>query len=255
MLRNALLATGFAASLALATSASSLAAATVEITANNPVIELSVFEQIEVAPDIVTIGAGVTTEASTAVEALRKNSAEMRRVVDLVKALGVEPRDIQTTGINLNAQYDYDRSNQRQVFRAYQASNRISVRLREIDRAGEVLDALVSAGATNIFGPNFSLDDDTAAKGEARARAMTNARNRAEAYARLAGYSSVRILQISESIRSSGPREEAIVQTASRMADAAAPTAPIEPGMVSAGVSVSVTFEMTGQSSTSSLGE
>ncbi len=234
-----------AASLPFAAMTSPLAAATVEITATNPVIELSVYEQVEVAPDIVTLGAGVSTEAPTAVEALRRNSAEMRRVVDLIKALGIDARDIQTTGINLNARYDYDRSSQKQVFRGYQASNRVSLRLREIERAGEVLDALVSAGATDINGPSFSVEDDTAAKDEARGRAMASAQARAEAYAQMAGYSGVRILQISETIRNSAPRGEAIMVTASRMADAAAPP-PIEPGMVGTGVSVSVTYEMIG---------
>ena len=103
-------------------------AAEVQIAATGPVVELSITEQIEVEPDIVNVGAGVVTNAPTAVEALRQNSVEMRKVIDRIKALGVAERDIQTSGINLNARYDYDQRQQRQVFRGYQAMNQISVK-------------------------------------------------------------------------------------------------------------------------------
>ena len=219
-------------------------AAEITIAAANPVVELSVYEEVEVEPDIVTIGAGVTSEAPTAVEALRRNSAEMRRVIDLLKALGINARDIQTSQISLNAQYDYNRTTQRQVFRAYQASNRVSVKLRQIERAGEVLDALVGAGATDIFGPSFSIDDDSAAKSVARERALERGKAQAEQYARFAGYSGVRLLQVSESIRNSGGpiARDQIVLTASRAESA--PPPPIEPGLVGTGVALQLSFEM-----------
>ncbi|ABC62819.1 SIMPL domain-containing protein [Erythrobacter litoralis] len=220
-------------------------AAEVSITATNPVVELSIYEEVEVEPDIVTIGAGVTTQAPTAVEALRRNSAEMRRVIDLLKALGIQSRDIQTSRIGLNAQYDYNRTTQQQVFRAYQATNRVSVKLREIQRAGEVLDALVSAGATDIFGPNFSIEDDTEAKAVARERALERGKAQAEQYARFAGYSGVRLLQVAEAIRGPGGpiARDQIMVTAAR-AEAAAPPPPIEPGLVGTGVNLQLTFEM-----------
>jgi uncharacterized protein YggE len=77
------------AASALALPAASLAAAEIELKAEGPVVELSVFESVSVAPDIATIGAGVTTEAPTATEALRQNSAEMQKVVAKLKAMGI----------------------------------------------------------------------------------------------------------------------------------------------------------------------
>ena len=124
----------------------------VEIKANGPVIELSVSESVTAEPDLVTIGAGVTSQAKTAVEAMRMNAAQMQSVIDQIKAQGVAEKDIQTSGINLSAQYDYDRANQNQVFRGYQVSNRVSVKLRDVQATGSVLDALVVAGATNLLG-------------------------------------------------------------------------------------------------------
>lgn len=216
-------------------------AAEVQIAANGPVVELTVIEQVEADPDLVTVGAGVTTEAPTAVEALRLNSVEMRKVIDRLKALGVAERDIQTTGINLNARYDYDQRAQRQVFRGYQASNRVSVKLREIEETGEVLDALVVAGATDLDGPRFSLEDDTAAKAEARRRATERARAQSLEYAQLAGYSDLRLLEVNETISARGGPP--IVVTAAR-AELAEQSAPVQPGRVATSVNVTVKYEM-----------
>lgn len=231
------------AASALALPAASLAAAEVALKADGPVVELSVFESVSVAPDIATIGAGVTTEAPTATEALRQNSAEMTRVVARLKALGIADKDIQTTGINLNARYDYDQPSQRTVFRGYQASNRVSVILRKIDRAGEVLDALVAAGANDLSGPSFSIENDEAAKDAARKRAIERAQARVRAYADMFGYDGAKVLYISESIEGRGPMPEmAMMKVSDGMVAAAAP--PVQPGMVSTGISMSFKFEL-----------
>ena len=230
--------------LAAAAIASSAQAAEVQIQAQGPVVELSVSESVDAKPDIVDIGAGVTSQASTAVEAMRINAREMNAVIDRIKALGIKDKDIQTTGINLSAQYDYDQSTSRQVFRGYQASNRVNVTLREVPRAGEVLDALVAAGATDINGPNFSLDDDTGARAQARKAAFEKARAQAEEYARWSGFSGVRLLEINESVAAGPPMPYA--QSAERkMMDVSAAPTPVEPGLVGTMVSLTVKFEMT----------
>ena len=230
--------------LAAAAIASSAQAAEVQIQSQGPVVELSVSESVDAKPDIVDIGAGVTSQASTAVEAMRINAREMNAVIDRIKALGIKDKDIQTTGITLSAQYDYDQSTSRQVFRGYQASNRVNVTLREVPRAGEVLDALVAAGATDINGPNFALDDDTGARAQARKAAFDKARAQAEEYARWSGFSGVRLLEINESVAAGPPMPYA--QSAERkMMDVSAAPTPVEPGLVGTMVSLTVKFEMT----------
>lgn len=222
-------------------------AAEVQVQTQGPVVELAVYEQIEVEPDLATVSTGVTTDAPTAVEALRRNSAEMQRLVGLIRALGIPQRDIQTARINLDPRYDYNnRNGERPKFLGYQASNQVTVKLRDLDRVGAVLDQMVSAGATNINGPSFSIENDVEAKATARRRALERGQAQAQDYARIAGYSGVRLLQVSEAIRSAGGREEmgnAIVVTGSRMADAAAP--PVAPGVVATGVAIALTYEMT----------
>ena len=221
--------------------ASPAAAANIEIATSGPVVELSITESVKARPDIATIGAGVTTLAPTAVEAMRANAKDMNSVIDRIKALGIAKDDIQTTGISLNAQYDYDRTAQKQVFRGYRASNQVSVVLRDLDDAGKVLDALVAAGATDLSGPNFSIEDDTKAKAAARKAAVERARAQAMEYAEVSGYKGIRLLEISEAIRST---PQPMMRVAMDMAAEAAPT-PVEPGLVAASVSISVKYEMT----------
>ncbi|MDP2129435.1 MAG: SIMPL domain-containing protein [Erythrobacter sp.] len=230
------------AASALAIPAHSLAAAEIAISADGPVVELNVFESVSVAPDIATIGAGVTSEAPTATEALRQNSAEMQKVIARIKALGVADKDIQTTGINLNAMYDYNQEARRQVFRGYQASNRVSVILRKIDEAGKVLDALVAAGATDLNGPSFSIENDEDAKDTARKRAIERAQARVQAYADLFGYDGAKVLAIAESIEGRGSMPEMAKMRVS--ADMAAAAPPVQPGMVSTGISITIKYEL-----------
>lgn len=227
--------------LAAAAFAAPAAAAEVQIAATGPVVELTVNESVEAAPDIATVSAGVTTQARTAVEAMRANATAMNAVVARIKSLGVAERDIQTSGISLGAMYDYNQQTQRQVFRGYQASNRVSVKLRRIERTGEVLDALVAAGATDLGGPEWSIDDDTAARAQARKAAFDKARTQALEYGRMAGYSGLKLLEINESVaaRQPIPMFRAVAEQA-----AAAPT-PVQPGMVQTGVTVTVKYEMT----------
>lgn len=220
-------------------------AAEVQVQTQGPVVELSVFEQIEVEPDLATVGTGVTTDAPTAVEALRRNSAEMERLVQMIRALGIAAEDIQTSRINLNARYDY-RNGQPPRFTGYQASNQVTVKLREVERVGEVLDAFVSAGATDINGPYFSIENDVEAKATARRRALERGQKQAEDYARIAGYRGVRLVQVAEAIRSSGgsgPESDAIVVTGARVQSA--PQPPVAPGVVATGVAIALTYEMT----------
>ena len=218
------------------------AAAEVQVAATGPIVELTVNESVEADPDIVTVGSGVTTQARTAVEAMRTNAAAMQAVIDRIKALGIAERDIQTTGISLGAMYDYNQQTQRQVFRGYQASNRVSIKLRRIERIGEVLDALVAAGATDLSGPDWSIDDDTAARAQARRQAMATARAQALEYARAAGYSDIRLLEISESLTPQPPMPYLRQVRAEAAADASTPT---QPGLIQAGVTVRVTYELT----------
>ena len=216
-------------------------AANVEIVAQNPVIELSVSEQVDSAPDTATFSTGVETKAKTASQALRENSVQARTVINRLKSLGIAEKDIQTTGINLRADYDYDQESRENRFVGYVVSNQVSATVTDISRLGEILDAIVSSGATNLNGPSFSISDDSKLKDMARERALANGKARAMSYARSEGYTGVRVLSISEGM---SHRSEAPMM---RMESAAASSAPppVAPGQVGTVVSLNITYEMT----------
>lgn len=221
--------------------AAAVSAAEVQVTTAEPIVELTVSESVEAEPDLVTIGAGVTSEAPTAVEAMRVNARAMDAVVQRLRQLGIPERDIQTTGISLGARYDYNQpAGGAPLFVGYQASNRVSVRLREVARTGPVLDTLVAAGATDLSGPDFGVADERAARAQARAAAMAAAREQALAYARMAGFADIRLLRIEEG-PAAGPPRPMMREAAQTASDAATP---VQPGRVEIGVTLSATYAL-----------
>lgn len=192
-------------------------------------------------PDVATIGAGVVTQGATAGAAMGENAQRMAATVAALRKAGVADRDIQTSAINLSPQYRYG-ENVPPVITGYQASNQVSVRFRDVARAGAILDTLVAQGANQINGPSFSIDRPEAALDEARATAVAKARARAELYAKATGLSVRRILSVSEAGEgASPPRPMPMLQMArgKEMADTS-----IEAGEQRLAVSISVTFEL-----------
>ena len=219
-------------------------AAEIQIAVQNPVIELTINEVVQSAPDTAQVGAGVQVRAPTASEAMRQNAVQMDRIIARLRQLDIPREDIQTANFSLNAQYQHRNDSQPPVFLGYDASNSLNVTLRKLDKVGETLDALVAAGANNLYGPNFSLEKDQPAKAAARRAAYDRARLQAQEYAGMAGYAGLRLLEISESFTGMGPMPvtaQTIEVTGSR---SDAKTA-IEPGRVGTGVTLTVKFEMT----------
>lgn len=220
-------------------------AANINIASNGPVVELTVNEVVQSTPDTASVGAGVTTRAPTASEAMRLNAAQMDKVIARLKSLGIKREDIQTSNFSLNAQYQYRNDGQQPTFLGYDAANSVNVTLRDLDKVGETLDALVQSGANNLFGPNFSLEKDGPARVAARKAAFDHAGSQTLEYARMAGYSGVRLLEVSETFTQMGPvpvSKEAIVVTGG---PPPVPPTKIEPGRVGTAVTVTVKYEMT----------
>jgi uncharacterized protein len=190
-------------------------------------------------PDLATIRAGVVTQADTAAAALRDNAARMARVEAAVRAAGVAARDVQTAQIALQPQYRYG-ENVPPVITGYQATNTLTVRFRDVGRAGPVLDALVAEGANQIDGPQLTLSEPDAALDEARTDAVRRARAKAELYARAAGLRVERVVSIEEQGEQAGGPRPPVVFAAARMA-ADAKTA-VEPGETDVTTTVRVRF-------------
>lgn len=215
-------------------------AADVQVAVQGPVVEISAAQTVQAAPDVAIIGAGVTTRAPTATQAMQQNAVAMDKVVARLRALGIAREDIQTVGISLSPRYTYN-SEAPPTFIGYDAANQVSVKLRRIDKAGETLDALVVVGATDINGPQFQLEKDDAVRAQARKAAFEKARVQALGYAQMAGFTSLRLLEVSEAI--SGGAPVPYVRTMA-MADSVVAKTPVEPGQVGTTVQVSVKYEM-----------
>tara|TARA_A100001391_G_scaffold7621_2_gene4765 strand:- start:18426 stop:19163 length:738 start_codon:yes stop_codon:yes gene_type:complete len=221
--------------------AAPVAAADVTIETTGPVVELQVSQQVLSDPDKATINAGVTTRGATAVAAMQANATQMDRVLAQVTSLGVPENRVQTSGITLNPQYDY-RNNQPPQFTGYEATNTVTLELRDLDRIGPVLDALVAAGATNLNGPTWAIVDDSSAKQQAREAAFAKARQQAEDYARMAGFGSARLLSVEESLNYATPMFNRVANEA--LSSAPAPATPTRPGQVATQITLTVKYAL-----------
>jgi uncharacterized protein len=218
------------------------------IQTGNALLTVSADGRSDRTPDLALFNAGVTTQGKTAAEALAANSTAMTRVMAAVKRAGVADRDIQTSNLSVNPIYaeprrlpDGSMEQRTREIVGYQVSNSVSVRQRKLGDYGKVIDALVTAGANEVSGPNFMLDQPDSALDEARTKAMAKARARADLYARAAGLRVLRIVSISESGGYSPPRP---VMYRMDAAEAAAPPPPIAAGEVSLEANVTVQFEL-----------
>lgn len=160
-------------------------------------LNLSAYGETKIAPDMATITLGVQTDAPTAAEALSQNAAKMNQVIAALKKGGIADRDIQTSNLSLNPQYVYQ-ENLPPRLTGYQVSNQVTVRVRDLKRLGQAVDAVVGAGANNVGGISFGLSDPSAAENAARQDAVKALRAKAELYAAAAGYSVGRLVSLSE---------------------------------------------------------
>ena len=152
---------------------------------------------ISVAPDQAQIDGGVTSEAKTAREASDANNAAMGKVLLALKAAGIDEKDFQTSRLSLQPQSAPNRSGPAAIV-GYRASNRVTIRLRDVTKVASTIDTLVGAGANEVGGINFSVSQASKLLDEARDQAVADARRKAEIYAKAAGVTLGAPLSISE---------------------------------------------------------
>lgn len=193
---------------------------------------------VQATPDIATISLGVTTTGKTGAEAMAANSQSMQAVIDRLKASGVEDRDLQTSNLSLNPNWVNDSISSGQKIDGYTASNMLSVRVRDLAKVGEVLDACITDGANTLNGITFDLSEPRPALDEARKAAVADARARAELLVTAAGAKLGKIVSISENQSYGQP-----MPATYKMADAAM-AVPVAAGQVGMTSSVTLVFEI-----------
>src|SRR3954447_7165719 len=130
---------------------------------------------VSAPPDLAQIEGGVTTEAKTAREASDANNAAMGKVLLALKGAGIDEKDFQTSRLTLQPQYAPNRNGPNAVV-GYQASNRVTVKLRDVSKAAALVDTLVGAGANSIGGISFMVSQPSKLLDEAREQAIADAR-------------------------------------------------------------------------------
>jgi uncharacterized protein YggE len=194
---------------------------------------------VSVPPDLAEVDGGVTSEAKTAREASEANNAAMGKVLQALKGAGIEAKDIQTARLSLQPQSAPNRSGPSAIA-GYRASNRVTIRVRDVTKVASVIDTLVGAGANDIGGINFVVSQASKLLDEARERAVADARRKAEIYAKAAGVTLGAPLSISEEGNSAPVPYR-------RMAAGMAASAPVAQGEETLQVTVSVSWAIKQQ--------
>lgn len=226
--------------IATAASAQSATPAAADTVFRATTLNLSAYGEVRARPDQATISLGVTTEAPTAAEAMRLNAVKMNQVIAALKKGGIADRDIQTSGLSLNPQYVYQ-ENLPPRLTGYQASNTVTIVVRDLARLGQAVDAAVTSGATNVGGVAFGMQDPSGAEDAARLEAAKNLQARAELYAKAMGYRVARLVVFSEGGGYSPPPPMPMMAMA-RMEKA--DSTPVEAGELRVRIDVTATFEL-----------
>jgi len=160
--------------------------------------------KVTVTPDIAYISMGVSAQAATVTEAQAQAAAAMDKVIAALKSNGVAEKDIQTQYYNIQQLTRYDNVTQQSVVTGYMVSNSVNVKIRDVGKAGVIIDAVAAAGGdyTRINGVNFSIDKPEQYYAQAREQAMADAKTKANQLAQLAGVTLGRATYITESTSS-----------------------------------------------------
>jgi uncharacterized protein YggE len=205
-----------------------------------PMISVSGEGTVSVPPDLAVVDGGVTTDAKTAREAAEANNAAMAKVLTALKSAGIAEKDMQTSRLSLFPQYaQQTRPNPGpNVVSGYRASNRVTIRVRDVTKVAGAIDTLVSSGANEVGGINFMVTKASQLLDDARTQAIADARRKAEIYAKAAGVTLGAPINISED-SGSAPAPMMLRKMAADVA-----SAPVAQGEEVLRVNVSVSWEI-----------
>lgn len=190
--------------------------------------------QVQGVPDTLTINAATSAVGADPTAAINQSSDKMNAVLGALKAKNVSSSDIATTNVTVSPQYGPDGN----VVTGYQATNAIEVTVRDISTASNILALMTFNGgeALRITSVNYSINDDSQLVRDARTRAFSDAKDRAQQFADLSGMSLGKIISISETAEGTTPTP---------MPRAMAAAVPMEPGQQTVGFSVTVVWELS----------
>ena len=202
-------------------------------------VMVSATGEAERVPDTAVLSLAVVTEGETAGQAFQRNNEQASRLVEGLKALGVEARHIATRNISIQPRYDHSGSERGQQPRivGYTAENEVEVRFTSLEGLGARLDAAVELGANRVSGPQFIISEPQEAEAEARRKAFEAAYAKAQTYADAGNFQLGPVLRVEE-----GQGYTPYPRPMMMRAEMAPASAPVEAG--TATISVSVTLKI-----------
>lgn len=157
--------------------------------------------KVSVSPDLATITLGLETNGKDVSEITKESTASMNKIIEELKALGLESADIQTTQYSVNPRYDY--TDKGRVDDGYQIEQNIEVKIRDFDKIANVITIATENGANVINNLQFSIEDEQKAKNDAREKAIAQAKQKAQEIAQETGIKLGKIINFYESSSSS----------------------------------------------------
>jgi uncharacterized protein YggE len=191
---------------------------------------------VSVAPDVAEIRIGVTSHGKNAREASEANAKQMTAVMAAIKDRGISERDMQTSRLSLQPQYDPNKAGPARLL-GFQVTNQLTVKIRDIDKLPSILDHAIAAGANEMSGIEFEVSGESKLLDQARDAAIADARRKAELYAKAAGATLGRVVAITEEGAPSPPRPFAGMR-------AGAGAVPVAPGEQTLRAVVTVSYEL-----------
>ena len=190
---------------------------------------------VAVAPDAAVIRIGVNSQDKTAREASEANAKQMTAVLAAIKDTGIADRDIQTSRLSLQPQYDPNKGGTARLT-GFQATNQVTVKIRDIDKLPALLDRAIAAGANEMSGIEFVITEQSKLLDRARDDAIADARRKAELYAQAAGSKRGPVVSITEEGSAAPPRPMQAMR---------AGAVPIAPGEQTLRAMVTVSYELS----------
>ncbi len=194
------------------------------------------------APDMATITLGVTNQDAQASVAMRATSDAVTQILARLDEMGLEARDVQTRDLSLSPVWSGRNSSGTEPPRitGFTASNRVSVRVRDLDKLGQIMDAVIQDGANDFGGLSFGVQEPKPLQADARAKAVADATEKAQQLAQAAGITLGPVVSIND--QGGGVRPMAQMR---EMAMADGGGVPVAGGEISVSVNISMEFEIS----------
>jgi uncharacterized protein YggE len=191
-------------------------------------------------PDSATVTVGVTSNGQTVEDTQSKMNTAINKVSQAIKAVGIDPADIQTANYNVNPNYVF--TGGKQGTDGYNASTNLTIKIKDVDNVNKVIDAATQNGATQVGGVDFKVADESKAQNEARAAAVADAKKKAQDAASIAGFKLGRVLNYTEDLGGGFPRPVPMAMDAAGTSKSV-PTQ-VEPGSNEIQVTVTLSYQI-----------